>query len=292
VRAPGHSAGPAGRPATPRPTVCILGVAVTDATKSEAIARMTAWIDARDGRSRAVFIVNAHTLNLACEDTVYRDTLNSADVVFGDGTGVRFAARRKGVRLRDNLVGTDLLPALFHATRTSTYRYFLLGGTPDTAARAAARLRNDFRGICIAGHHDGFFAARETTAVVRMINAAEPDVLLVAMGNPLQERWIAQHLAALRVPVSIGVGGLFDHWAGTLQRAPQWIRDCGMEWVHILVQQPHKWRRYVLGNPKFVARALAEAHPADAGGRETASAIRSSAAGVRGQDASVHGTRD
>jgi len=84
-------------------------------------------------------------------------------------------------------------------------------------------------------------------------------VLLVAMGNPRQESWIHQHRAALRVPISIGVGGLFDHWAGRLRRAPGWVRELGIEWMQILLQQPHKWRRYVLGNPKFLARAVRSA---------------------------------
>src|SRR5262249_13624204 len=79
-------------------------------------------------------------------------------------------------------------------------------------------------------------------------------------GNPLQEEWITRHLPDLRVPVSIGVGGLFDHWAGNLVRAPHWIRRAGFEWLQILLQQPRKkWRRYMLGNPKFIARALAAA---------------------------------
>jgi N-acetylglucosaminyldiphosphoundecaprenol N-acetyl-beta-D-mannosaminyltransferase len=80
------------------------------------------------------------------------------------------------------------------------------------------------------------------------------------MGNPMQEQWIHGHLPMLEVPVSIGVGGLFDHWGGTLRRAPLWVRCLGIEWVQLLIQQPHKWRRYVLGNPKFVCRALSDAH--------------------------------
>ena len=80
------------------------------------------------------------------------------------------------------------------------------------------------------------------------------------MGNPLQEQWIHDHRAALRVPVSIGVGGLFDHWGGNLRRAPLWVRRLGFEWLQILLQQPgRKWRRYLLGNPKFLARAFGTA---------------------------------
>jgi N-acetylglucosaminyldiphosphoundecaprenol N-acetyl-beta-D-mannosaminyltransferase len=217
---------------------------------------MEGWIRARDRRAHAVFIVNAHTLNLASEDPEYLRILNSADVVFGDGTGVRLAARLKRVHLKDNLVGTDLIPELMNTTLDRAYRYFLLGGAPGTPERAVARLRSDYPGIRIAGHHHGFVSGPDSHAVVDLINASAADVLLVAMGNPLQERWIDDHRSELHVPVCVGVGGLFDHWAGNLKRAPVWVRTMGIEWTQILLQQPHKWRRYVLGNPKFVYRAL------------------------------------
>jgi N-acetylglucosaminyldiphosphoundecaprenol N-acetyl-beta-D-mannosaminyltransferase len=241
------------------PTVTLFGLAVTNATKREAVALMESWIGARDRRSRAVFIVNAHTLNQAADDPGYAALLSGGDVVFADGVGARIAARLKGVHMRDNLVGTDLVPLFMRAKRARGYRYFLLGGTPGTAERAAAQLREDVPGIAIAGCQHGWFDGAETGAVIERINAAAPDMLLVAMGNPLQEQWIATHLPALRVPVSIGVGGLFDHWAGDLQRAPSWVRRGGMEWVQLLLQQPHKWRRYVLGNPRFLSRALVDA---------------------------------
>jgi N-acetylglucosaminyldiphosphoundecaprenol N-acetyl-beta-D-mannosaminyltransferase len=236
------------------PIVPLLGVGVTNATKEHAVALMDAWIQARDGRTRAVFIVNAHTLNLAWDRPAYRAVLNSADAVFGDGAGVRLAARLKRTRMRDNLVGTDLLPEFFRARLGRGYRYFLLGGVPGTAERAVKRLESDFPGIRIAGHHHGYITDHDTSDILGVIHTATPDMLLVAMGNPKQEEWIHRHLPRLRVPVSIGVGGLFDHWAGTLQRAPRWVRDLGMEWAQLLMQQPHKWRRYLLGNPKFVAR--------------------------------------
>jgi len=250
------------------PTISILGVPVADATKAEAIALMESWIRARDGRARAVFIVNAHTVNLAYEDAGYRAVLNAADVVFGDGTGVRMAARLRGVELKDNLVGTDLLPEFFAATRDQNFRYFLLGGAPGTAARAAAQLEQSFPGIRIAGYHHGYIEREQTQDVLGLLHRTAPDMLLVGLGNPRQERWIHDHLPRLNVPVSIGVGGLFDHWAGNLRRAPEWVRGYGMEWVQLLMQQPHKWRRYVLGNPKFVFRAVQYGGPRNAGRRQ------------------------
>jgi N-acetylglucosaminyldiphosphoundecaprenol N-acetyl-beta-D-mannosaminyltransferase len=242
-------------------TVDVLGVRFLDVTREGAVHLLRAWVAGPGGRTRKVFIANAHTLNLACDDPGYRGVLNGADVVFGDGSGVRLAARLKGVRLRDNLVGTDLLPALFRASGRTGLACFLLGGTAEAAARAAARVARDFPAVRVVGHHHGY-VARDSASVVAAINASRPDVLLVAMGNPLQERWIHDHADALHVPVAIGVGGLVDHWAGNLRRAPRWVRRWGIEWLQILLQQPHKWRRYLLGNPRFVVRALRDARAA------------------------------
>lgn len=243
----------------PQERVPLLGVPVINATRAEAVAAMLDWVDDPERRARRVCLVNAHTLNLAWENAAYRAVLSSADAVFGDGSGVRLAARLRGARMRDNLVGTDLVPDLFTAARDRNLACYLLGGTGETAARAAAWLRSAFPTLRVVGYRDGYVWSEDSAAVVERINGSGADVLLVAMGNPLQEQWLAMHRDALRVPVCIGVGGLFDHWSGTLRRAAPWVRGLGIEWLQILVQQPHKWRRYLLGNPRFVARALRSA---------------------------------
>jgi len=248
------------RPEPPEPSrdvVTVLDVPITNLSQEAAVALIRRWVAARAGCSRSVFIANAHTLNLASEHPGYREILRHADVVFGDGSGVRLAARLRGVRMCANLVGTDLVPRLMAESLSDGVRYYLLGAGADTIGRAVRSLEERIPGIAIAGFHHGFLDATNSREVVERINAARPDVLLVAMGNPLQEEWIARHQPQLRVPVSIGVGGLFDHWAGNLVRAPRWVRRAGFEWLQILLQQPRKkWRRYVLGNPKFIARTL------------------------------------
>jgi N-acetylglucosaminyldiphosphoundecaprenol N-acetyl-beta-D-mannosaminyltransferase len=237
----------------------VLGVEITNVTQSRALALVTELIlDCRE-RARAVYFVNAHTLNLAAADPSYRDLLNKADCVFGDGTGVRWAARLQRIRVRDNLVGTDLTPALLHALAGRGLSYYLLGTDAVSAVRAARHAQTAFPGWRQAGYHHGYLADAQLSArVVDQINASGPDVLLVGMGNPLQERWIHDHLHELRFPVCLAVGGLLDYWAGNIRRAPHWLRRWGHEWLGLLLQQPHKARRYLIGNPLFLARILAE----------------------------------
>ena len=218
-------------------------------------------IRTRDDRARSVFFVNAHTLNLAAGDPQYRAILNSGDFVFGDGTGVRWAAKLQGLRLLDNLVGTDFTPILLQSTAGRGYSYFMLGGDEQTIADAANYAQKTFTGWTLCGYHHGYLfnSPEMTAAVIEKINAAKPDVLLVGMGNPLQERWIYQYRERLNVPICMGIGGLFDYWAGNVSRAPQWLRRLGHEWIWRLFQQPRdKMYRYLVGNPLFMTRIFLE----------------------------------
>jgi N-acetylglucosaminyldiphosphoundecaprenol N-acetyl-beta-D-mannosaminyltransferase len=186
--------------------------------------------------------------------------LRAADYVFGDGTGVRWASYLQGGRVRDNLVGTDLVPALFRETAGRGYRYFLLGSDQPTVHQAAGYAQETFPGWVQAGYHHGYLTTAELTAdAIHQINQARPHVLLVGMGNPLQERWIHRHQHQLKVPVCMAVGGLFDYWAENVTRAPQWLRNLGHEWLWRLWQQPRdKAERYLVGNPLFLIRILRE----------------------------------
>jgi N-acetylglucosaminyldiphosphoundecaprenol N-acetyl-beta-D-mannosaminyltransferase len=240
--------------------VSVLGVQIVNLDEASAIVLLEQMIDDYAGQSRAVYFVNAHTLNIAAREPAFRGVFNRATCVFGDGTGVRWAARCRGARMKANLNGTDLVPRLFRDTAGRRLRYFLLGASADAIARAAVTTQELFPGWTLAGYHHGFIDKQHCREVIEQINDARPHLLLVGMGNPLQEQWIDRHLASLRVPICMGTGGLFDRWAGNLPRAPRWVRRAGYEWVHILLKQPHKWRRYLLGNPQFLWRMIAWRH--------------------------------
>lgn len=239
-------------------TLRVLDVDVADMTMDEALAMIEQLLDRGAGRAHSIYFVNAHTLNLACDDSEFRRVLGRASYVFGDGTGVRWASRiLYGHPPKDNVNGTDLTPLLFRRSAGRGYRYFLLGNTEERIARAAEYAKQQFSGWTLAGYHHGYLGPDDHGRVIEEINAAQPHLLLVGMGNPVQERWIDQHLSRLTVPVCMGTGGLFDYWSGNLDRAPAWVRSIGQEWLHLLLRQPHKFRRYVVGNPKFLARVTA-----------------------------------
>ncbi|HTX54350.1 MAG TPA: WecB/TagA/CpsF family glycosyltransferase [Candidatus Baltobacteraceae bacterium] len=230
----------------------IVGIDVVDQKMDEAVAELQSIIRDR-AACHSLFFVNANTLNFAVDDAAYARIINESDLVFGDGTGVRWAARLRGLRVQANLNGTDVVPALLAAT--PGLRVFLLGGGEGVNARAAAGVARQFD-VEVVGRHHGWLDISEYGPVIELINAAAPDLLLVGFGNPGQEQWIARYRAALRVPLVAGTGGLFGFWAGTRVRASTVVRRAGMEWVEIMIREPHKTRRYLLGNPKFLYRMV------------------------------------
>ncbi|MBX3532203.1 MAG: WecB/TagA/CpsF family glycosyltransferase [Rhizobiaceae bacterium] len=233
--------------------VTILGVRFTDLLFDEAVEKLARAAAGRTPRS--VFIANASTLNHAARDPAYRRTLNAADLTLGDGTGVRWAARLRRRPLQANLNGTDLVPALI--ARTPGIRVFLLGGTQATAGAAATKFAGLFPHAHLAGWHHGYFDHARPAEIFAEINRSRPHLVLVGFGNPLQERFIAEHRAAIDAPLVIGVGGLFGFWAGSRRRASSTLRRAGMEWLHILLTEKGKARRYILGNPAFLLRMVA-----------------------------------
>jgi exopolysaccharide biosynthesis WecB/TagA/CpsF family protein len=236
------------------PVCVILGIPFAAVSLEEAVARVQDMM--RSGRPHQIVLANAHTMNCACADPQDHAILRRAALVLRDGAGLELAAMLRGRRLRHNFVGTDFVPALL-ARLAPGVRVYLYGAAPGVAAAAARALGARCPGIRIVGVEHGF--ARE--GVADAVRAAAPDVLLVALGNPLQERWIDAHRDRLGVPVAIGVGALFDYLAGRVPRAPQWMRSLRAEWVFRLAIEPRRlWRRYLVGNGAFLWRVLRDGH--------------------------------
>ena len=238
-------------------TLRFLGVDIVNTTMDEAID----WIVRRvkSGLSSQLCFVNPDCLNIAFVNPEYRRVLEQADRILPDGVGIHLACRISGTSLVANVNGTDLFPRLCEKAAAEKLSLFLLGSAPGRAEDTARNMQIRFEGLRIAGTHPGYFAASEESALVEEINSSRADILLVGLGAPRQDVWIASNLSRLRPAVKIGVGGLFDFYSERISRAPQWMREIGMEWLWRLVLQPRRmWRRYVVGNPLFLLRVWRE----------------------------------
>jgi exopolysaccharide biosynthesis WecB/TagA/CpsF family protein len=235
-------------------TVDCLGVPVAQTN----VASMTSWVfEAASERSaRTVFFANAHTLNVASRDGEFRHILQTSDLVLNDGIGLNVYARLAGTAFEENMNGTDLLPSIFAAAaeRDKQLTVFLFGAKPGHAEKAARTIEQRFPTTKVVGVQSGY----DHSGVIEAIRAVSPDLLLVGMGNPLQEKWITAHQSELNAGVVFGIGALIDFLSGEIVRAPRLVRALRIEWIFRLAQEPRRLAsRYLKGNPLFLVRAIA-----------------------------------
>jgi N-acetylglucosaminyldiphosphoundecaprenol N-acetyl-beta-D-mannosaminyltransferase len=227
------------------------------------LRRITGWSRAggRHGPKRVMY-ANAHVLNQSAGNARLRRTLASADLVYCDGYGVRLAAKALDVPIPHRMTGADWIWGLAELCERSGQSVYLLGSEPGVARGAAERLAATYPRLDVVGHHHGYFelGSPHDDRVVEHINACRPSILLVGMGTPKQELWVDANAHRLDVDVLWTVGALFDVVSGKVPRAPGWLADNGLEWIFRLAIEPGRmWRRYLLGNPVFVHRVLAQA---------------------------------
>ena len=204
-------------------------------------------------------IVTPDTLAVlrARKDPEYHTILKSADLVTPDGAGILWAAKTLNYPLPERVTGIDIIHNICRLAAKKGYSLYLLGSYPGVASEAALNLTREYPGIKIAGTHHGYFSYEDSQncedvkngdgvrnkkeeEIIAEIKENRPDILLVGMGVPKQEKWININLEKLDVPVCVGVGGSFDVLSGRIPRAPLWMQRHGMEWIYRSIKQPNR----------------------------------------------------
>lgn len=210
------------------------------------------------GQEKVAFFVNAHSVNLSSKSKNFYQSLLQASHLFADGSGMRLAAISKNIRLKANLNGTDMLPPLCEQAQKNNKSVFLLGGKQGIAEKTASNLIKKYPKLNIVGTEHGYFEhsnEEQNNQLIEKINKSGANILLVGFGSPMQENWCLQYADMLNCQRILAVGGLFDYFSGTIARAPQWMRETGLEWIWRLIQEPMtKFSRYVIGTPEFLFR--------------------------------------
>lgn len=199
------------------------------------------------GRRTELFFANTNFV-VTCKDFASRFD-DPAITVVNDGIGMDLAAKlMHGKRFQENLNGTDFIPRLLGGSPLPL-RVFLFGARPEVVGEASRTVERRF-GHEVVGALSGYGV--DDAEVCRRIRDAQPDVVLVALGNPLQERWILDHAKALPPALYVGVGALFDFLAERAVRAPVWVRKLRLEWLFRLLQEPKRlWKRYTVDAVRF-----------------------------------------
>ncbi len=235
------------------PTVDVLGIPIHRLTQEQLLKLLRNRKDS--GLATWLVTANAELIVRAGDNPVLARELKKADLLVADGSGVVWAARALGSHLPQRLPGVEIAEELVKWAAREGLTIYFLGAKPGVAAAAVAKLRSRYPSLSVAGIHHGYFSESEEQEIMREIKYLEPDILLVALGAPRQELWLAEHFGELRVPVAVGVGGTFDVWAGRVKRAPIWMSNMGLEWLYRLMVEPWRARRMV-ALPHFVHRVM------------------------------------
>ncbi|AZR72198.1 hypothetical protein BBF96_01570 [Anoxybacter fermentans] len=230
--------------------VKILGIQVDIITMEEALR----WIEdaIEEKKPRQIITGNPEMVMAAQKNEKFFQIMNQADLVVPDGIGLLLVARYfLGVDMPERVTGFDLSTRLFERALNKGYSIYLLGGALGVAEKAKKNLIRQYPGLKIVGTHHGYLNEENRSKVVSEIQNLRPDLLFVGMGAPRQEIFIATYKNQLKVPVSIGIGGSIDIWAGEKRRAPQWMQKIHLEWFYRLVKEPYRFFR-MLALPKFV----------------------------------------
>jgi N-acetylglucosaminyldiphosphoundecaprenol N-acetyl-beta-D-mannosaminyltransferase len=239
------------------PVYDLLGVKITPGTIEELNQEVSRLL-ARD-RVGIILSANVHSLNLCRRLPWLAAFYNQADLVYVDGAGIVLGARLLGYSFPKRTTMDDWgWAAVRHLARQGTSLY-LLGNPPGVAAQAALRLKEHAPTLQVVGCHHGFFqkTGPENEALLEEINDLAPDILMVGFGMPLEQQWIMENQARLRVRVVWEVGSAFQLWADVIPRCPRWVGNLGLNWLFRLLLEPRRLaKRYLLGNAAFLFEIL------------------------------------
>lgn len=234
--------------------VSILGVNFIHSTMKDMVERLTQRM--LTNQKGFVVTANPEIVMKALEDPTYKQYVEKADYVTADGIGVVKGAQILGKPLPERVAGYDLMRNLLAVLNEKKLKLYMLGAQEETIEKAVQTIKNDYPGLQLAGYHHGFFDWNDP-AIINEVKATQPDLILVALGVPKQEKWIAEHIDQVEKGVFIGVGGSFDVLAGTVRRAPEIWQKLNLEWFYRLLKQPSRWRR-MLALPHFALKVFGQ----------------------------------
>lgn len=230
--------------------VNVLGVGIDNLTLSEAVDKALSLIS--EHRCAYMVTPNPEIVMAAWDDPKVSKAIENADLVIPDGVGVMQAARILGTPLREHMPGIDAATEIIKRLASRGGSVFLYGARPGVAEKAAERMKQRFPGLVICGTNDGY--GNDDGAVVSKINAAKPDFVMVCLGVPKQELWMAKYAAKLDAGLMAGLGGTIDVFSGQVKRAPLIWQKLKLEWLYRCFEEPKRFRK-IKRIPQFIIKA-------------------------------------
>jgi N-acetylglucosaminyldiphosphoundecaprenol N-acetyl-beta-D-mannosaminyltransferase len=236
------------------PRANVLGVGVSAINLDLAVDLASRWIEAGD--PGYVCLTGVHGVTEARADSAFRLILNRAAINAPDGMPMTWVGRLQGFRYMDRVFGPDFMTAMCRLSAERGYRNFLYGGQPGVAELLRENLQAKFPGLQIAGTYTPPFCSltpEQERSILAQIRQVRPHILWVGLGTPKQERFMAQYVHLLEVPLLVGVGAAFDYHTGRIRDCSAWVKRAGLQWAHRAMQDPTRlWIRYLRNNPVFL----------------------------------------
>jgi N-acetylglucosaminyldiphosphoundecaprenol N-acetyl-beta-D-mannosaminyltransferase len=237
----------------------VLGSNIDALSWQDTISTICNW--AVNHESRYVTLCNVHSNVKALLNKQHRTVLNSADMTTPDGMPITWTLRKLGFPDQQRINGPDLMWAYCEKAEKTDQKVFFYGSTNDVLSKLEVKLKTHFPNLQIVGMHSPPFrelTAQESIEVDSMLNNSQAHIVFVGLGCPRQEEWMFQHRGRINA-VMLGVGAAFNYHAGTIKRAPLWMQNNGLEWLHRLAADPFRlWKRYLLSNPIFIIAIAAQ----------------------------------
>ena len=239
----------------PRNAITLHGMRIDRLTMEGALEYVASFI--ASGKPHHIVTADASMVMTFREDKDFAAIVENAALITPDGAGILWACKRQGTPIPAKVSGVDLSAKLVEISGQRGWRVFFFGGAPGVAEAAAQKMRERFPEAVICGVRDGYYKADEENAVAEQIAATKPDILLVAMGIPRQEKFIARQKERVGAKVYIGVGGTLDVFSGTVKRAPVWMQRSGLEWFYRIASNPNAARlKKLAALPRFALLTL------------------------------------
>lgn len=237
----------------------ILNTNINVTNMDEVLSLLADSID--EVRGYYICVANVHTTVMAFRDEEYRRIQNESWMTLPDGKPLSMVSRKRGYDSAQRVAGPDLMPKVFEMSRNKKYRHFFYGSTEQTLKKLEQKIKERYPYLEIAGMYSPPFrklTEEEDRQIIQKINDTKPDFVWVALGAPKQEIWMAEHKNRINA-LMIGVGAAFDFEAGTVKRAPRWMQELCLEWLHRIMQDPKRLvPRYVNTNLSFMWNVFKE----------------------------------
>ena len=242
-----------------RNTINILNVLIDNVTMKEAINKILFFLCSKEDKVHTIYTPNAEIIMTAKRDIELKNILNDASLLIADGAGVVIASKILSTPLPERVAGFDLISNLFNTSSNKNsnnkLKYFLFGGKPGIAEKAASNILIKYNYVeivgCLHGYYEKENKDEDKNNIIEIINSSGADILLVALGAPKQEKWIHKNKNFLKTKICIGVGGSFDIFASVSTRAPRFFCENNLEWLYRLYKEPWRFIR-MLDLPKFI----------------------------------------